>query len=322
MSVFWLCVNSKNYPSCNFGALKEWVKKTVKFSWQITKEFKKAWGWNKLILANWDKRKVYGTGEIRFYSKKERELEYVMIDKFKKPISFSELLKNTYFNKYNHNIKTADTKNVSIIKTWIFPVDRDLFNIMGKLCCAKKSQLSLPLYRYWKPEKIIEKIKEDNIEIDIDTIKKIIDNWETDKVEFKSSIRWDYKQNKHNTEMEFNIKKAICAFLNSEWGILFIGIKDNWDILWLDNDYKTLGKKKDKDGILLHIDNIITKLGGMFNKIKSRIQNIDGKDICIVEIKKNESAVFLEDVFYVRGSASSLPLYGNKMVDYIKTHFL
>jgi len=73
-------------------------------------------------------------------------------------------------------------------------------------------------------------------------IQKIISEGEGDQVEFKSSLRWDYKANRVNKNLEYVITKEISGFLNSEGGVLFIGGDDNGNILGLKNDYKTFKK--------------------------------------------------------------------------------
>jgi len=71
----------------------------------------------------------------------------------------------------------------------------------------------------------------------------IIDKGENDLIEFKSSLRWDYRQDKVNKALETVIVKTISAFLNTEGGMLFIGIDDDGNTLGLENDYITLSKK-------------------------------------------------------------------------------
>jgi hypothetical protein len=41
---------------------------------------------------------------------------------------------------------------------------------------------------------------------------------ESDTVEFKSSLRWDYKQQRPNTDLEREVIKGVVGFLNSESG--------------------------------------------------------------------------------------------------------
>ena len=44
------------------------------------------------------------------------------------------------------------------------------------------------------------------------------------KIEFKSSLRWDFRRNEVNKDLELVVIKALAAFLNTDGGNLYIGI--------------------------------------------------------------------------------------------------
>ncbi|MEI7962057.1 MAG: ATP-binding protein, partial [archaeon] len=67
-------------------------------------------------------------------------------------------------------------------------------------------------------------------------IQEIIANGEGNKVEFKPSLLYNFKTGKAGISVKAKIATAICAFLNANGGLLFIG---------LDNDGKPLGLDKD-----------------------------------------------------------------------------
>ena len=73
---------------------------------------------------------------------------------------------------------------------------------------------------------------------------------EGETVEFKSSLRWDYKQSKPSKDLERIIVKTVVGFLNSEnGGTLIIGISDSKEILGLQADYASFKSgKADRDG--------------------------------------------------------------------------
>ncbi len=74
-------------------------------------------------------------------------------------------------------------------------------------------------------------------------IEALIKAGESATVEFKSSARWDMRQNKLNKELEQVIVKTVAGFLNTEGGTLLIGVDDGGIIVGLQHDYQTLGKK-------------------------------------------------------------------------------
>ena len=54
----------------------------------------------------------------------------------------------------------------------------------------------------------------------IPSVKEILTEEENRYLEFKSSLRWDYRQEKVNPELEKVIMKTIAAFGNTDGGIL------------------------------------------------------------------------------------------------------
>lgn len=81
---------------------------------------------------------------------------------------------------------------------------------------------------------------------------EMIEKGENDKVEFKSSLRWDYKEKRVNKELEYEIARACTGFMNVNGGILLIGVDNDKNILGIEKDYDTLGKgKQNEDGFEL-----------------------------------------------------------------------
>ena len=69
----------------------------------------------------------------------------------------------------------------------------------------------------------------------------LIAEGESDELEFKSSLRWDYKQEAVNKRLEDVVVKSIAAFGNGQGGTLLIGVNDVGTPLGLEHDYTTLG---------------------------------------------------------------------------------
>ena len=56
------------------------------------------------------------------------------------------------------------------------------------------------------------------------SLEELLKKGESETVEFKSSLRWDYRQNKTNKELEFAVLKTITAFMNTRKGTLMIAV--------------------------------------------------------------------------------------------------
>jgi len=220
------------------------------------------------------------------------------------------------------NIYPEDT--IEIAKKWqLFREDKSGF---WWLITSSISFLSIILFllfyiRYQKKKKGIGPFDSQGKGLDA-----LIKNGETNKVEFKSTLRWDLKQKKINKALEFVIVKSISAFLNTEGGFLLIGIDDNGTPLGLENDYATMSKKN-SDGFMLTLTNLINHHLGKkcHQSINISIVNRDHKDICVISIQKSDTPVFVgkngKEEFYIRASCSSQPMGMKESLEYIKSQF-
>ena len=167
------------------------------------------------------------------------------------------------------------------------------------------------------------KHKEDKKE---DEIKELIIAGESETLEIKSTLRFDVKEGVVNKKLEYVIAKTISAFLNTEGGMLIIGVDDDGNIFGLERDFQTL-TKKDKDGFELHLRQIVKKyLGDTLEKyIKVSFPIVDGKEICVIKILKCGKPVFVtfeeNEGFYVRNGNASIPKNRQEQSEYEKQHW-
>ncbi len=158
------------------------------------------------------------------------------------------------------------------------------------------------------------------------TIEEIITLGESISLEFKSTLQWDVRQNQINKNLRHSVLKTIAAFLNSEGGILVIGVEDNGNIFGLENDYALTNHSKDKFLNLLNI--LISDYIGldMSPYIQIRIENILGNDICVVEVDKSHKPVFMkvngqQKQLYVRRGTTTHALDPEETYNYIETNW-
>jgi len=176
--------------------------------------------------------------------------------------------------------------------------------------------------------------KDENfIPLSKDEVQKMISGGETEYVEFKSSVRWDYREEKVNKVLEYVILKSIAAFANAKGGTLLIGVADNLEILGLEKDFSTL-KKQDVDYFELHTRKLITNQYGIAFANENLLMEFpvfDGKAICSIQIKAASVPIFLKskskqgqeiEKFYVRSGNASQEIASLKEVnEYIKVRF-
>src|SRR3989344_6020593 len=113
-------------------------------------------------------------------------------------------------------------------------------------------------------------------------IEEIIKSGEHEKLEFKTSLRWDAKRDMVNKELEKAVMKTVAAFLNSDGGHLLIGVDDGGEPVGLENDIATL-VKQDADGFENHFNNLFNNMIGVeFRRfVKLKFDSVDGKVVCL-----------------------------------------
>lgn len=155
-------------------------------------------------------------------------------------------------------------------------------------------------------------------------IPTLISQGETEFVEFKSSLRHDYRQVKTDKNLEHIILKSIAGFLNAKGGTLLIGVNDYGEILGLENDYLTL-KKKNKDGFQQRLITLISNEFGkdICPKVHVSFHTLAHKEICTLLVEPAHRPVFLREgnrtVFYLRTGNVTNPLTTSETVKYLES---
>lgn len=151
----------------------------------------------------------------------------------------------------------------------------------------------------------------------------LIKEGEGDKVEFKSSLRYDYNHNNVNKGLEEVVVKTITGFMNSDGGELLIGVDDQGNILGLEQDYLSL-KKKNRDGFELRIYQLITNHIGIefCSLVQTDFYELNGKDICALSIDTSSAPAYVHfnncTAYYIRAGNSTKPLSIQEAVKNIK----
>jgi len=153
----------------------------------------------------------------------------------------------------------------------------------------------------------------------------LIEKGENAGLEFKSSLRWDLRQNKVNKDLEGVIIRTVAAFFNSEMGgVLLIGVDDSGKVVGLQHDYKAL-KKQDRDGFQNHLISLLLSACGkdVSPLIRVDFHELDGNDVCRVSVKPAPRPVFSPDgnggeYLFIRAGNSTRQLNPRETVEYCK----
>jgi hypothetical protein len=167
--------------------------------------------------------------------------------------------------------------------------------------------------------------------VDMDVL-DMINNGENGQVEFKTTLRYDMRQNMVNKKMEEVILKTLAAFSNGQGGTLIMGVTDDLEVIGLENDYKTL-KNGTKDEFELHLRNLVNNAYGVefaTNNLTVNFPVVNDVEICTVDIKPGIKPVFTEVTdksgqkskkFYLRSGNSSQEVDITEVASYINSRF-
>lgn len=155
---------------------------------------------------------------------------------------------------------------------------------------------------------------------DSDKILSLIRDGESKTLEFKQTLTKNIITNQKDKEIQKAALKTVIAFLNTEGGILLIGVNDKGDIVGIEKDLF-----KNNDNYLRLSYNLIRDQIGeqFFPLIDYKIVLIENKKVLEVDCKKSKAAVYLgkDEEFYIRSNPATTKLTGKKLVEYIKNHF-
>ena len=132
----------------------------------------------------------------------------------------------------------------------------------------------------------------------------LLERGEDQHLEYKSTLRWDLREQKKSRVMESAVLKTIAAFLNDRFGgTLLIGVADDSStgggtVVGLEPDYATLHKdgKDDRDLFQLHLTQLVANAVGLAAaaNVTTQIQTVDGKDVCRVHVEPSGHPVSAE----------------------------
>jgi len=149
---------------------------------------------------------------------------------------------------------------------------------------------------------------------------------ENAKVEFKSSSRWDLRENRKNPVMEQVVLKTVAAFLNSEGGTLLLGVSDDGTVLGLEHDYQTL-HRKNADGYELFLSDLLLNHYGkdLSRNLKFSFHKVEEKQVCKIGIEAAPRPVWVkegaDEHLYVRAGNSTRRLTTKEAIDYCNTRW-
>jgi len=160
------------------------------------------------------------------------------------------------------------------------------------------------------------------------TAEELIKRGESKTLEFKSTLRWNLKEDRQDDKgVTHAVLKAIAAFLNTEGGDLLIGVADDGSIVGIERD----GLESD-DKFMRHLAQVVRNgLGDRAGTcIDPKTQIVQGKTVCVVSCQRSPEPVFLkwkgmeastDGDFFVRSGPGTVKLPPDSAREYIRTRF-
>ncbi len=154
------------------------------------------------------------------------------------------------------------------------------------------------------------------------SINDIIVKGESHEVEFKSTLRVNQHTGSRDPRMELAVLRTIAGFLNTNGGILMIGVTDDGTTLGINAD-----GFENEDRMSLHLVNLVKDRMGpiVMPFIHARFEDHDGCRVMVIESSKAKTPVFVKDGnierFFIRTGPSTTELSASQTQEYIKQRY-
>ena len=155
--------------------------------------------------------------------------------------------------------------------------------------------------------------------LDAERVRALIAKGESERLEFKSTVRWNLRASKPGKEMELAWLKSVVGFLNTDGGIIVLGVDDDGTVLGLASDGFA-----NADKCLRHIGNLIGQHVGIeyAQYIRYSLVTLDGQDVAVIQCARSTTPAFLktgkDEDFYVRAGPASQKLPTSQILGYIE----
>lgn len=152
-----------------------------------------------------------------------------------------------------------------------------------------------------------------------ETLQALIAEGESDRVEFKSTLRWNLHTNKPDKKIENACLKTVAAFMNSEGGILLVGIDDAGTVVGMEQD-----KFANEDKLLLHWNGLLKQHLGVESTqlVRSVLSKVKQAAVLVAQCLPSSQPVFFsrddDEVFFVRIGNGTQSLKPSQVLSYLE----
>jgi len=164
-------------------------------------------------------------------------------------------------------------------------------------------------------------LEEELAETEFD-LSNVLVNGESEAVEFKATLRTNLHTGDKDPRMELSVLKTLAGFLNTNGGMLVIGVSDDGSPVGIQEDGFA-----NEDKMSLHLVNIIKSRMGVqtMTNIHAHFDDHNDYRVMVVKCLRSPTPVFLKDGntehFYIRTGPSTTELSASQTQAYIKQRF-
>ena len=152
--------------------------------------------------------------------------------------------------------------------------------------------------------------------------KEIIEEGESEFVEFKATLRTNAITKEKDNNIELASLKTVAAFLNASGGTLLIGVRDDGEVKSV-----AIDSFLNDDKLLLHFTNLLRdKIGEKaLGLVHYELVKIANKKVLRIDVLASSEPVFVKfqnsEYFFVRSGPSTLNLKFSEFYNYLNKHF-
>ncbi|MBR9910282.1 MAG: ATP-binding protein [Gammaproteobacteria bacterium] len=124
----------------------------------------------------------------------------------------------------------------------------------------------------------------------------LIAGGENEQLEFKSTLRWNLREERADKALEKVIVKSLAGLMNHRGGSLIIGVSDAGETIGINSDFQTL-KHKNADGFEQALMDLVRSALGTHAcaLIHCQFPLLDEALVCWLVVEQAKTPVFVQD---------------------------
>jgi len=158
------------------------------------------------------------------------------------------------------------------------------------------------------------------------------DRREGPTVEFKSTFEWNKRLSQRDAKLRLGVFRTICAFMNSNGGTLYIGVKDNGEPIGVDDDFALIDDPNPEDVFAQRLAELLRRRIEPFDPGSTSVSFpvLAGKRLIQIEVKQRPGVTYLREKsetddggesIYVRDGNRTVRLQGRERDRFVLQRF-